>query len=154
MRADLVYRLGGVRLHMPALAERRGDIAGLATALLREHCRRLRLVDKTWSGAALTLLEARRWPGNVRELRHVVVRAAILSDDVVIAPHTVREACGPEAAVPGEVGVDQTSRAVDAAERLRVMAALSAVGGNKSAAAATLGVSRWAFYRMLDRLGA
>ena len=152
VRADLVYRLGAVRFHVPSLHERRDDVVGLATTLLRDACRRLRLVDKSWSSAALALLENRRWPGNVRELRNVVLRAAALSDDAVIAVHTLREACGPdlERRADGGAGV----RDVDEGERLRVMAALAAAGGNKSAAAVTLGVSRRAFYRLLDRLGA
>jgi DNA-binding NtrC family response regulator len=152
VRADLVYRLGAVRFHVPSLHERRDDIAGLATTLLRDACRRLRLVDKAWSGAALALLEDRRWPGNVRELRNVVLRAAALSDDAVIAVHTLREACGPDLdrRADGAAG----GRGVDEGERLRVMAALAAVGGNKSAAAVKLGVSRRAFYRLLERLGA
>jgi DNA-binding NtrC family response regulator len=149
VRADLVYRLGAVRFHVPSLHERRDDIAGLATTLLRDACRRLRLVDKVWSSAALGLLEDRRWPGNVRELRHVVLRAAALSDDAVIAVHTLREACGPDL----ERRADTGGRGVDEGERLRVLAALAAVGGNKSAAAVTLGVSRRALYRMLERLG-
>ena len=154
VRADLVYRLGVVRLHVPSLAERRDDIAGLATVLLRDACRRLRLIDKTWSSAAVALLEERRWPGNVRELRHVVMRAAALSDDTVIAPHTVRDACGPDLERTNDLRARAPERVVDEGERLRVRAALAAAGGNKSAAAVTLGVSRRAFYRMLDRLGA
>ncbi len=152
VRADLVYRLGAVRFHVPSLHERRDDIAGLATTLLREACRRLRLVDKSWSSAALALLEDRRWPGNVRELRNVVLRAAALSDDTVIAVHTLREACGPDLERRGDGGAG--GRGVDEGERLRVMAALAAAGGNKSAAAVKLGVSRRAFYRLLERLGA
>ncbi len=152
VRADLVYRLGAVRFHVPPLHERRDDIAGLATTLLRDACRRLRLVDRAWSSAALALLEERRWPGNVRELRNVVLRAAALSDDAVIAVHTLREACGPD--LERRPDTRAGGRVVDEGERLRVMAAMAAAGGNKSAAAVKLGVSRRAFYRMLERLGA
>ncbi len=154
VRADLIYRLGVVRLHVPSLAERREDIAALATTLLRDACRRLRLMEKSWASAALAIIEERRWPGNVRELRSVVLRAAALSDDTVIAPHTVREACGPDLERRTEGRGGSGGRAADEAQRLRVTAALKAVGGNKSAAAVALGVSRRAFYRMLERLGA
>lgn len=154
VRADLIYRLSVVRLHVPSLAERPEDIAGLAITLLRDACRCLRLMEKTWASAALALVEGRRWPGNVRELRNVVLRAAALSDDQVIAAHTVREACGPDLERRADGRAGSGERVVDEAERLRVLAALTAVGGNKSAAAVTLGVSRRAFYRMLDRLGA
>lgn len=154
VRADLVYRLGAVRLHVPTLAARRADLTALATTLLRDACRTLRVTERRWSGAALTLLEARHFPGNVRELRNVVLRAAALTDDVVISAHTVHEACGPDVEVVAEERAATRARVVDAQERERVLAALTAAGGNKSAAAIRLGVSRRAFYRLLERLGA
>lgn len=162
VRADLVNRLGALRFHLPALAERRDDIALLATTFLRETCRALALPDRTWALAALAALEARTWPGNVRELRHAVTRAAVLSDDLVIGAHVVREACGPDGeqtvpdAAAGLGGRDRLEgkRVAAGAERARILAALAAAGGNKSTAAAALGVSRRAFYRLLDKLGA
>lgn len=153
IRADLWHRLAAVHYHLPPLDARRDDIADLAASLLRDGCRRLRMLDKTLSGAALQALEARQWGGHVRELQHALLRAAALTDEAVIGGQTMREACGPEwvlrAATAG------TRRPVaDAAERARVRDVLAAVGGNKSAAATRLGVSRRAFYRMLERLDA
>jgi len=153
VRADLVYRLGVVRLHVPSLDERREDLPGLASCFLREACRTFGIEEKTWSGAAREVLQARRWPGNARQLRNVVLRAAALTDDRVIGAHTVREACAPDDTdeAPQSGG---HRRGGDERDRQRVSAALHAAGGNKSVAAASLGVSRRAFYRMLDRLGA
>lgn len=153
LREDLFYRLGVVHFHMPTLAERPDDLADLAAALLRDGCRRLKLVDKSLSGAAQRLLDQRHWAGNVRELQNVMLRAAALTDDAVIGAATVREACGPTGEARREA-VAPAGKPDPDGERQRVTAVLKAVGGNKSAAAAHLGVSRRAFYRMLERLGA
>lgn len=153
LRADLFYRLAAVHLQLPGLDARLGDLPDLAAALLRDGCRRLKVIDKTLAGAAVRVLEERVWHGHVRELQNVLLRAAALTDDPVIGAQTMREACGPVSAPPltarGRRGGD-----ADEAERARVTAALAACGGNKSAAAVQLGVSRRAFYRLLDRLDA
>lgn len=154
LRSDLYYRLSVARFHMPPLSARRDDIAELAGALLRDACRTLRLTEKTWSSAALRLLEERRWPGNVRELRNVVLRAAALSDEAVIGGHAVGEAEGLDLDRCDGPRASAGAPAVLDVERRRVRAALASKGGNKSAAAAALGVSRRAFYRLLERTGA
>lgn len=153
LRADLFYRLAALHLQLPGLDARVGDLPELAAALLRDGCRRLRLIDKTLASAAIRVLEERVWHGHVRELQNVLLRAAALTDDPVIGAQTMREACGPVMATPmaarGRRGGDASE-----AERAKVKAALAACGGNKSAAAVRLGVSRRAFYRLLERLDA
>lgn len=156
LRADLFHRLAAVHLQMPPLAERAGDIAELAPVLLRDGCRRLKVIDKTLAGAALHALEDHPWHGHVRELQHVLLRAAALTDDAVIGAQTIREACGPslEGVMAGNGTRAGGRKTATEAERAAVTAVLTATGGNKSAAAAQLGVSRRAFYRMLERLDA
>ena len=78
-REDLYYRLNGVTLKLPALRERRGDIA-----LLARHFLDLYAPDKKLTPPALTALEGYAWPGNVRELQMVIQRAAILSTSGVV----------------------------------------------------------------------
>jgi two-component system response regulator HydG len=153
IRADLWHRLAAVHYHLPPLDARRDDLADLAASLLRDGCRRLKILDKTLSGAALQALEERQWGGHVRELQQALLRAAALTDEVVIGGQTMREACGPEWVARTAAPAGRRP-AVDAAERTRVQEVLAAVGGNKSAAATRLGVSRRAFYRMLERLEA
>lgn len=153
LRADLFYRLAAVHLQLPGLEARTGDLPELAAALLRDACRRLKVIDKSLAGAAVRVLEERMWHGHVRELQNVLLRAAALTDDAVIGAQTIREACGPVMAPAPGTGRRRGSDATDA-ERARVGAALAACGGNKSAAAVQLGVSRRALYRLLDRLDA
>ncbi len=78
-RRDLYYRLCGFTLAIPSLRERRGDIAPLARALVRQCCQRLaRDQVPALTPAALARLMAHDWPGNVRELRNAVERAVLV----------------------------------------------------------------------------
>lgn len=87
-REDLFYRLNVFPLATRALAERRGDIPALATALVRRHTQK----DETPAQLApetLTLLSAHSWPGNVRELENVIQRALVLRMGPVIQPEDI-----------------------------------------------------------------
>lgn len=154
LRPDLFFRLAAVHYHLPELDQRKDDLALLAPALLRDACRRLKTLDRTLAGAALRALEEHTWAGNVRELANVLLRAAALADDLVIGAQTIREACGPAIERAAPVRIERRGGGLTAGERARVEAALAAAGGNKSAAAAQCGVSRRAFYRLLERLDA
>ena len=98
-RADLYYRLNTFHIHIPALRERREDIAILARLFVSElsaaQKRPLRLSD-----GALERLQRHNWPGNIRELRNVLEFAAYLSTDGVIRaenlPPRVGDAAGRE----------------------------------------------------------
>ena len=98
-REDLFYRLAVVRLHLPPLRERPGDVRALAlhyaARFAREHGRPLEAVAED----ALRRLEAHPWPGNVRELRNLVERAVLMSAGSVLLPEHV-QVDAPQAAVP------------------------------------------------------
>jgi DNA-binding NtrC family response regulator len=81
-RQDLYQRLNGVTLFLPALRERKGDIAPLANHFLQ----RCAGGKKTLGAAALEALHKYHWPGNVRELQMVVRRAAVLAKGDAIQP--------------------------------------------------------------------
>ncbi|MEA9844685.1 nitrogen regulation protein NR(I) [Xanthomonas campestris] len=78
-RADLLHRLDVVRLQLPPLRERRGDIAQLAENFLAMAGRKLDMLPKRLSSAALEALRQYDWPGNVRELENVCWRLAALA---------------------------------------------------------------------------
>ena len=88
-REDLYYRLSTFPIHLPALRERRGDIALLAPALLRRVAPRRTL---SLALEALALLQAQDFPGNVRELRNLLERAALLCDGDTLHAHHVLQA--------------------------------------------------------------
>ncbi len=149
-REDLYYRLAVIVVRVPALRDRREDIPELVAHFLQRSSRREVSVDR----AALTALCAAPWPGNVRQLQNEVLRAAVLSEDVIRAEHlTVGVASAePRAAPTGHSGLDLRN-AVEDVERAMVLRALTSHGGNQTRAAKTLGLSRFGLQKKLRRLG-
>ena len=133
-REDLYYRLNVAHVRLPALRERPEDIPTLAAHFMEAAAAQFGLPPLGLGEDEVTLLRGRAWPGNVRELRNVVERAVLLGQ---------WPSCGPDDA--GETGsgegypLDWTMEQVKTAHMLRV---LEDSGGNKSAAARRLGVSR------------
>lgn len=147
-RDDLYYRLNVLRLHMPALRERREDILELAEAFMErfrsEHYDHLR----GFSGPALQAMLAYDWPGNVRELMNRVRRAIVMSEDQLITPQDLQLADRT-----GESTVIHLDVARQEAERHSLLGALQHANGNAGRAAELLGVSRATLYRLLERHG-
>ena len=134
-REDLFYRLNGIELKLPPLAQRPRDILPLARHFLPS--------GKRLGDDAERALQRHAWPGNVRELRNAVQRAALLSRSEVIA--------AADLALP--TSQDFTAAVGDEPDRATIEAALDRNGGVLAQAAADLGLSRQALYRRLDRLG-
>src|SRR5436190_834340 len=83
-RADLLFRLNTVEIHLPPLRERREDIPTLAAFFLRQHQQRYRKRLTGFHETALRALSHHTWPGNVRELNHVIERAVLMAPADVI----------------------------------------------------------------------
>jgi two-component system, NtrC family, response regulator HupR/HoxA len=83
-RADLYYRLAGVRVHLPALRERPMDIPAIALGILEDARRAFAKPVEGFTDEALDCLAAYRWPGNVRELQNEVQRLVVLADGPTI----------------------------------------------------------------------
>ena len=153
-REDLFYRLKGIVLRTPPLAERRDDIPALAMMFLKRAVPKRRA---GLTGEAIEWLVAQPWPGNVRELQSLIDCAAAL-----VEPGTAGE-------VP--IGVDLLSFArgapapailtprrnldeeIASLETRMITAALSEASNNRSAAARQLGISRVGLLKKMDRLG-
>ena len=146
-REDLLFRINTVEVRLPALRERREDIPALAAHFLHRHAQRYRKPVESFDAEALRVLLAHPWPGNVRELDHVLERA------VLMARGTTLEAgdLGLRAPQGGAAGLEQMT--LDEVERVLIQKALARHGGNVSEAAKTLGLSRSALYRRLERHG-
>ena len=145
-REDLWFRLNVVRIEVPPLRERRGDIPLLAQFFVQRGNERYdRQVRLTESG--LKALEEYTWPGNVRQMQHLLERLVILAPQGRIDDAAVQEALA--AMEPGEGATE--SLADTEAEQIRKV--LTAAGGNKSRAAKILGIERKTLYRKLDRMG-
>jgi DNA-binding NtrC family response regulator len=151
-REDLFYRLKGVVLRTPSLAERRDDVPLLATVFLRRAAPQTRLAPD-----ALALLATRDWPGNVRELRSVVEVAGALAGSGQVDAGLLRFAAGDaEPDNPAAVSAFSSAGPLDAAltelETRMLRDALTASGGNQSEAARRLGISRVGLIKKLARL--
>ena len=153
-RQDLYYRLNVVEIQLPPLRERREDIAYLTAAFIKEFAGRFDRPLAGVSPAAERLLRDAPWPGNVRELRNVIERACMLSEGRILQERELLSVLGASGchrhAAPSERPANGNAREVD---RHAVETALQRVGGNRSAAARILGISRRALYRRLDSFG-
>lgn len=146
-REDLWFRLNVVRLTLPPLRERRSDVALLARHFLNKYNSRYNRGAKlTESG--LKALKDFTWPGNVRQLQHMVERLSILAPNDRIDAEAVRDAI--EAAAPGAAAGETLAET----ESDQIRRVLAATGGNKSRAAAILGIERKTLYRKLERMKA
>ena len=134
-REDLYYRLNGIELRVPPLAQRPRDILPLARHFLPP--------GKRLDEDAARALQRHAWPGNVRELRNVMQRAALLARGEAIG--------AADLALPASA--EATTATADEPDRASIEAALARSNGVLAQAAADLGLSRQALYRRLDRLG-
>ncbi|MDB5758663.1 MAG: prpR [Burkholderia sp.] len=152
-RADLFYRLSVLRLRLPPLRERPEDLAPLAEWLLKNALAALGLRPHANLHAEIerctALFEAHAWPGNVRELRNLMQRLALFLSAAPLQALTP----GFVASVAPELGpaplVHEPMVPAPVEERDDVIAVLSRFGGDRTAAARHLGISRTTLWRRL-----
>ncbi len=144
-REDLWYRLAVIRIKMPPLRERHGDVPLLAQHFVERSNSRFGTSAKLTESGLKTLTEY-TWPGNVRQMQHLIERLCILSNDR-IDEFAVRESIS--SMQPDEASTE--TLADTEADQIRKV--LSAAGGNKSRAAKILGIERKTLYRKLERMG-
>jgi DNA-binding NtrC family response regulator len=145
-REDLWFRINVVRILLPPLRERRGDVPLLAHYFVKKYNQRYNQSARlTESG--LRALEEYTWPGNVRQLQHLMERLTILAPEGRIDQRAVREAI--EQTQPRE----HPGETLAEAEMEQIRKVLRATGGNKSRAARILGIERKTLYRKLERMG-
>jgi DNA-binding NtrC family response regulator len=144
-RQDLWFRLNVIRMVLPPLRERRGDVPLLAHFFTNKYnARYSRNAKLTDSG--LKALEEHTWPGNVRQLQHMIERLTILAPNERIDGEAVRDALS--AMEPRDHSVDTLADA----ESEQIRRVLAATGGNKSRASQILGIERKTLYRKLERM--
>jgi DNA-binding NtrC family response regulator len=132
-REDLYYRLNVIDIAVPALADRAADILPLARHFLGQG---LELSED-----AIAVLQAHDWPGNVRELRNSIERAKLLARERIVAAADLNL---PAVTRAPPRDSEQLSKEV-------LEASLREAGGNISRAAQSLGLSRQALYRRMER---
>jgi two-component system response regulator HydG len=151
-RADLFYRLHVVKLAVPPLRERAGDIPLLVETLLDElaaehDCPRPRVAPE-----AMAALAARAWPGNVRELRNCLASMLLTCAGDTVGSADVPEA-GPREAAAASTGGGLSMRPIADVERELISNTLRELQGNRARAARALGISTRTLYRRIKDLG-
>jgi transcriptional regulator with GAF, ATPase, and Fis domain len=174
-RADLYFRLAVVPIELPALRERHDDIITIAHLAVRRTAEKLgRKVDGL-DDAACAILTSYNWPGNVRELCHVLERAVLLArrstltDSDIQLPHMkqkfARSSSGIRRLDPAEPTVPLVASPADSVtldlrtalenlERDLIERALKKAGGNRTEAAALLGLNRTTLVEKLRKYAA
>jgi DNA-binding NtrC family response regulator/tetratricopeptide (TPR) repeat protein len=148
-RADLRFRLDVLRIRVPPLRERVGDIAMLAQHFWKQAAARVGS-HATLGPDALAALARYDWPGNVRELQNAIAWMAV---------HAPRRGRVGAAILPAQLATTPMATgssfelAREEFERRYVKAALAQAGGHRVAAAKALGISRQGLAKMLRRLG-
>lgn len=132
-REDLYYRLNAIEVYLPPLAERPGDILPLAENFLPN--------GRRFDDSARKALLKHTWPGNVRELKNSIQRACLLNPEQPISA--------------ADLGLSALNAAVRSSDnepdKTTIEQALAQANGVVSRAASSLGLSRQALYRRMER---
>jgi len=145
-RQDLLYRIRVARVKLPALRQRREDLPVLVRAFLADHRASTgKRVDAASDDAMAVMMEY-DWPGNVRELRNALEYAVIQALGSILQTEDL-----PPELLERRTDADQDDLGLDDLDQLT--AALKRAKGNRTRAAALLGISRATLYRRLRELG-
>jgi len=145
-REDLWFRLNVVRMLVPPLCERTGDVHLLAHHFLKKYNERYGQ-HAVLLESGIKMMEEYSWPGNIRQLQHLMERLVILAPQGRIDSKAFREA------IALSEPRDQSSETLADTEADQIRRVLAATGGNKTRAARILGIERKTLYRKLERLG-
>ncbi|MGH8113602.1 MAG: nitrogen regulation protein NR(I) [Rhodanobacteraceae bacterium] len=166
-RADLMHRLDVVRIHLPALRERRADILLLATQFLAWTSHELGLPEKHFTQAALQALARMEFPGNVRQLENMCRRLAVIAPGISIRREDLDIGAAHATANGGNVAswepalriwaeaelangmLDLHARARERFDSVLLDVALAMHGGQRQKAAQALGLGRNTLTRKL-----
>lgn len=165
-REDLYFRLNVMRIRVPSVSERLGDLPDLVAYFLRYYGEKLGMPKVTINPEALEMMRTYTWPGNVRELENVVRKSMLVSQGYQVTPEILRPiikeaGTSTQHSDPANVASSLEALAIQAVEdaidsgkggaseaflgeceRLLYKSALEHTNGNKSKAAEILGVSR------------
>ncbi len=138
-REDLYYRLNVLTIRMPALRERLEDLPALTEYFATTLAKQTGLTPPRLDETEIRALQQYDWPGNVRELKNIIERSLLLNtapSECIAGTATVQQS-GPST----ETG-ETTAVTLAEVEKHHILKVLETEGGNKSAAARKLGISR------------
>ena len=148
-REDLYYRLAVVDINLPRLSDRREDLPLLERYFVHKFAAEYRKPISGLSRRAQARLSSYNWPGNVRELENVIENACIMVDgdfiDIKDLPHDLN----PQ--FVQNTSVDDALISLDDLQKRHILRVLQQVDGNKTRAAAILGIGRATVYELLSK---
>ena len=153
-REDLFWRINLINIHLPSLRERVSDIPLLATHFATQMARQNNLPDVELSSDAIQLLTRLPYPGNIRELKNLVERTMLISGKSILtaedfeAQHKINANMAK-----GEKDINTAGMTLEEIELHTIRQALEKYDGNLSLVSASLGISRQALYRRLEKHG-
>jgi len=153
-REDLLYRINLIAVHLPPLRERADDIPILAARFIRTLAQAYGRDDLALAPAAVGWLRRQPWPGNIRQLRQWLERAVIVSPHDLVSADDLAAVAAME---PGDTSRDTLppvgSMTMDEIEKAMIEKSLRHHGGNITRVAESLGLSRAALYRRVEKYG-
>jgi len=148
-REDLFYRINLIQIHLPALRERKEDIPLLANFFAYRQAIDNRLPKVEFTAAALQLLEQLPFPGNIRELKNLIDRTILVSGKSLIDEGDIRSQMETgQATTKHVIPTDMTLEDIEAQS---IRQAIELHKGNLSSVAKSLGISRAALYRRMEK---
>jgi len=155
-RQDLLFRLNSIEIQIPPLRERTADIPILASNFLNKYSQKYQRNINSISTVAMDKLIAYQWPGNIRELDHLIERAVLmaatneLQADDLLLKSSIKHLSNTADTVHDE---DWAQLSMEQAEKKLISLVLRRFSGNAKEAAHSLGYSKSAFYRRLEKFG-
>ncbi len=146
-RMDLLYRINTIRVELPPLRERDEDVLLLAAYFLHNFSMRYNKPGLKMDGKAEAALKKWSWPGNVRELQHSMERAVILTEGKIIGEDSFQFSTAASTSTSSFDG------SLDEVEARLIRYSIKKYGGNMSAVALQLGISRQTLYNKIKKYG-
>jgi DNA-binding NtrC family response regulator len=152
-REDLFYRVNLITVRVPPLRERTADIPRLVTFFI-DNLKEIYGRDLSVAPDAIEWLKQPMWPGNVRELKNLVERTALITGKALLSADAFRAQLQPSPRRSSEMPMPPVgAMTLDEMELSMIQRALAVHGRNLSLVARSLGLSRGALYRRLDKYG-
>ena len=153
-REDLYWRINLINIHLPALRERREDIPLLVRHFASQTAQQNNLGDVEFSADAMQLLTRLPYPGNIRELKNLVERTMLISGKKIITAEDFEvKDNDSENITTGDKEFNTAGMTLEEIEVHTIRQALEKYDGNLSQAAVSLGISRPALYRRMEKHG-
>lgn len=146
-REDLLYRINTIHIEIPPLAQRIEDIVPLAGIFLSRYAAKYNKKCNTFDPSAQEKLLSHTWSGNIRELQHTIEKAVIMTDGELISADELlisRRETSPDSQ-------SVTTSTLEEMEKSMIANTLQRHGGNLSAVAAQLGVTRQTLYNKIKK---